>query len=425
MGGATPQSLKSGGVKSRGEKSLSINPFTNQATVSFLGTRWRMFWILIFGYVLSLLTLGIYRFWLVTKKRRFYWSNTLIDGEALEYTGTAVQLLVGFLIAVGVFLPLYGFFFFLSTQDPQTAMYGYSGAALFLFFLSGYAAYRGRRFLLSRTMWRGIRFSQSGNAWSYALRRFLWSVLTVVTLGLAYPFMVASLWRYRYANTWFGDRQCTFDGSWKNIAGPYYFIYFVFVGLLLAGIYYLGEATGGRRIDSETMQSAPLAFGLIFGSLIFLSLSYFFMRSRITSRMLSSLSLGKAKLKVRVKARSLIWQQVAHIIFLVLTAILFLLLIGFVMGDVLEPLIQSQKAELNDVLQLGWYNLVIFGLIYLAFMANLAMLNELIFALGFWRLVARGTIISNEQDLRTVRANGEESPLVGEGLADALNVGAY
>ncbi|MCF6302048.1 MAG: DUF898 domain-containing protein [Devosiaceae bacterium] len=404
---------------------MATNPFSNQATVSFLGTRWRMFWILVLGYILSLFTLGIYRFWLVTKKRRFYWSNTLIDGEALEYTGTAVQLLVGFLIAIGVFLPLYGFFFFLSTQNPQAAMYGYTGAAIFLFFLSGYAAYRGRRFLLSRTIWRGIRFSQSGNAWSYAFRRFFWSVLTLATLGLAYPFMAASLWRYRYNNTWFGDRKCTFNGSWKHIAGPYYFSYFVFVGLLVSGLYLLDEATQGRPFDSQTINEAPLVFGLLSGSILFLVFSYFFLRSRITSRMLSTLSIGKAEFRVRVKARSLIGQQIAYFVFLILTAFLFLLLVGYVMGDVLEPLLNSQQAELSDVLQLGWYNFIIFGLIYLAFMANLALLSELIFGLGFWRLVARGTVISNEQDLRTIRANGEESPLAGEGLADALHVGAY
>ncbi len=167
----------------------------SQTTISFLGTRWRLFGILLSGYLLMLMTLGMYRFWLLTNKRRFYWSHTQIHGEAMEYTGTAVQLLVGFLLALAIFLPLYGFFFYLSTQSPAAAVYGYMGAGVFMFFLTGYASYRGRRFLLSRTLWRGIRFSQGGNAWAYAIRRFLWICLTIVTVGLAYPFMVASLWK--------------------------------------------------------------------------------------------------------------------------------------------------------------------------------------------------------------------------------------
>jgi len=30
---------------------------------------------------------GFYRFWLVTDIRRYLWSNTVIDGDAAEYTG--------------------------------------------------------------------------------------------------------------------------------------------------------------------------------------------------------------------------------------------------------------------------------------------------------------------------------------------------
>ena len=41
-------------------------------------------------------TLGIYRFWLTTDVRRFLWSNTDLSGETFEYTGTAVELLLGF-----------------------------------------------------------------------------------------------------------------------------------------------------------------------------------------------------------------------------------------------------------------------------------------------------------------------------------------
>ena len=55
----------------------------------------RAFWrLLIRGAVLLLLTLGIYRFWLATDVRRFLWSNTEVDGEPLEYAGTALELLL-------------------------------------------------------------------------------------------------------------------------------------------------------------------------------------------------------------------------------------------------------------------------------------------------------------------------------------------
>src|SRR5438477_11801965 len=72
----------------------------------------RAFWrLLIRGTVLLLLTLGIYRFWLATDVRRFLWSNTEIAGDGLEYIGTARELLLGFLIAIALLVPINVAFF--------------------------------------------------------------------------------------------------------------------------------------------------------------------------------------------------------------------------------------------------------------------------------------------------------------------------
>src|SRR5512136_1676289 len=72
----------------------------------------RAYWrILLRGAMLLAVTLGIYRFWLATDVRRFLWSNTEIAGESLEYTGTALELLLGFLVAIALLIPIYvGFF---------------------------------------------------------------------------------------------------------------------------------------------------------------------------------------------------------------------------------------------------------------------------------------------------------------------------
>ncbi len=395
-----------------------------RATASFTGSRWHLAGILIFGYILMLPTLGIYRFWQVTRKRRFYWSHTEVDGDTLEYSGTAIQLLIGFLFALAIFLPLYGFFFYLSTQSPDALVYGYTGAALLLFFLSGYAIYRARRFRLTRTLWRGIRFSQSGSAWSYAFRRILWFALTAATAGLAYPFMAASLWKYRYNNTWYGDRQFTFEGSWRTIAAPFYIVYFLVVGLTVAIALVASTDTKIAVGSQDISQEAAIGI-LATAATIVAFLSYFYLLSRFTSRLLSKVTVGPARLRVRVRARSLFWQYFFYGIMVSLLAAGFLVAVGFVMQGVFEPMLADKEIELSEILQVGWYNLLLFGLLYLAFMALLTVLSETILGLGFWRLVARDAVIENAESLKSVRARGEESPLVGEGLADALNVGGY
>src|SRR5262245_8133707 len=87
--------------------SLDAGGIATSGGVRFLGQR-RYYWrLLIRGAALLMITLGIYRFWLTTDIRRFLWSNTEIAGEALEYTGTALELLLGFLIAIAVLIPVY------------------------------------------------------------------------------------------------------------------------------------------------------------------------------------------------------------------------------------------------------------------------------------------------------------------------------
>src|SRR5215510_10060865 len=72
----------------------------------------RAFWrLLIRGAVLLLATLGLYRFWLVTDVRRALWNNTEIAGDVLEYIGTARELLLGFLIAIVLLIPVNALFF--------------------------------------------------------------------------------------------------------------------------------------------------------------------------------------------------------------------------------------------------------------------------------------------------------------------------
>ncbi len=395
-----------------------------RATAGFSGSRWRLASILALGYLLMLFTLGIYRFWQVTTKRRFYWANTEIGGDALEYTGTATQLLIGFLLALVIFLPLYGFFFYLSTQSGETAVTGYIFAAVFLYFLAGYAIYRARRFRLSRTLWRGIRFQLSGSAWSYAFRRFFWSIVTALSAGLAYPFMAADLWRYRYNNTWYGDRRFNFGGSWRTIAVPFYASYAVIAASAIGAFAMLPDPKNGR-VTADMFFSNTAAIGLMGLGVVVAVLSYFFLLSRITSAMFSTISAGRATLNVTVSARSLFWQYLAYAILVSMVIIMALGIFGVMTMDEYGRVMKGGDVDLAQLLRISWTNLVFYGLFYLTLLAIFSILSQTIIGLGYWRLVADGAVIENAEDLKSVRASGAESTLVGEGLADALNVGAY
>ena len=218
--------------------SLDADGIVTSGGVRFLGQR-RSYWrLLIRGAALLMITLGIYRFWLVTDVRRFLWSNTEIAGEALEYTGTALELLLGFLVAIALLIPIY-VGFFLAALD--LGLLGkLSGVLAFaaLGVLGQYAIYRARRYRLTRTIYRGLRFHQTGSAWSYAFRATLWWIVTVLTVGLAYPFQIANLERYKMKNTFYGDLGGRFEASGLALffrGVPMWLLFFAPLALAIRG----------------------------------------------------------------------------------------------------------------------------------------------------------------------------------------------
>src|SRR6476469_6925655 len=157
----------------------------------FLGDE-RAFWrLLIRGAALLFVTLGIYQFWLATDVLRALWSTTEIAGDGLEYIGTARELLLGFLIAIALLVPLNVVFFLSAFSRSWLSQISGLLALIVLALLGQFAVYRARRYRLTRTVYRGIRFHQTGSAWRYAICAIFWWGMIGATLGLAYPWAQA------------------------------------------------------------------------------------------------------------------------------------------------------------------------------------------------------------------------------------------
>src|SRR5215471_19256305 len=198
------------------------------------GVLWRL---LARGAVLLMLTLGIYRFWLTTDVRRYLWSNTELAGDSFEYSGTARELLLGFLIAIAVLVPLYIAFFLLALSLGSAGeMLSGPIAFLVLTLLGHYAVYRARRYRLTRTIYRGVRFHQTGSAWRYAVCALIWWTLIVLTLGLAYPFAQARLERFKMRNTHFGNLPGRFEGSGLQLLLRGFVLWFLAIVPFTAGV---------------------------------------------------------------------------------------------------------------------------------------------------------------------------------------------
>lgn len=195
------------------------------------GRRGALFGLTFGRMLVTVLTIGIGRFWMITSLRRFHWSAFRLDGDPFEYTGKPVEKLVGFLIAVAI-LAVYLTIVNLALTFVGLSYFQGQAIALNLSILAivplgFWAQYRARRYILARTRWRGIRFGVDPGAWSYMVRAMGWWVLTLATLGLAYPFQQMALARFTTDRTYFGNLPFTQHGavgplfrSWLLVIAP-------------------------------------------------------------------------------------------------------------------------------------------------------------------------------------------------------------
>jgi len=173
-------------------------------------------WLLIKNFLLTLVTLGFYRFWARVRVRRYFWSGIRLADEPLEYTGTGLELFIGFLIAIAVIAPFgigYVVLKRISLGNPLAT--GALSAAYFAFLIIfvQLVSFRARRYRLSRSAWRGIGARQTGSAWRYVGIFLMTGLLTVMTLGICAPWNSVACQRYKINNTWFGDSRFTVEAK--------------------------------------------------------------------------------------------------------------------------------------------------------------------------------------------------------------------
>jgi len=394
------------------------------------GDYWRL---LIRGNALVAVTLGIYRFWLSTDMRRFLWSNTVIGGESLEYTGRGIELFLGFLIAIAVLLPLYIVFAVIPFLIPGLAERNASGSMLIivLAFLGQFAIYRARRYRLTRTVFRGVRLHQSGSAWAYAFRSSGWWILIFWTLGLVYPWAEASLERYKMRHTFYGDLPGHFTATGGRLFVRGIVLWLIVVGPMLAALFVapffdwsaLDAALSKRDIGAGHSKMAGVGVlagaAVIWAVLAALAL-YPAFQAMATRWWLSGVRFGDIALTSSLRTGQIygIWLRfLLGVLVFAIAAALILALVPISWNQL------AKGAHLSSGLQLvaAGFALVAYLVIVLAY----STIYQVIVKLSLWRVAVESLEISNFHMVELVKAEGQQSSPFGEGLADALNVGSF
>ncbi|MHA6718030.1 YjgN family protein [Sphingomonas sp. RS6] len=236
---------------------------------AFLGS-WREFAPIAFtNLLLTLVTLGIYSFWARTRERRYLWSRTRFIDDTLEWTGTGLELFIGYLIAmVVVFVPLAGLQWLMQALITRGHVLsaGLIGLSLYLalFYLVGIALFRALRYRLSRTFWHGIRGGSDAQGFRYGLSHMWRTIVGALALGLLVPWAMVSLWNRRWRAMSFGPYRFECDARASGLMGRYLLYYLAPIVLVIGGVF-MAVLTGSVSAEAPPTQGAiALAVVLIY-----------------------------------------------------------------------------------------------------------------------------------------------------------------
>ncbi len=180
--------------------------------------------------LLTIVTLGIYRFWATTRERQYLWSRSRFIDERLEWSGTGLELFIGFMLAaVLILLP----FFVLAQVAQALALQGMEviaglitfGSFVLVFYLTGVARFRALRYRLSRTRWRGIRGGSDNQGLGYGVS-YMWKTFVgYLVIGLLIPWSMAKLWNERWGKMSFGPREFDANLDHSTFFGRFFLFY--------------------------------------------------------------------------------------------------------------------------------------------------------------------------------------------------------
>jgi uncharacterized membrane protein YjgN (DUF898 family) len=209
----------------------------------FLGDGASLFVIHLKNLLLTIITLGIYSFWAKTEVRKYLYGQIDFGGDRFQYHGTGGELFKGWLKAAGIYLVIYIGSQIIAASIgvgvgmewmPLVALLSLGLAVMFIFI--PLALLGSRRYRLSRSSWRGIRFSFRGKLGELISLYGPGSLLTILTLGLYFPVFEMKMRTYLVKESRFGSAPFEFEGKASDIYGQ--FILGMFLSIITLGIYY-------------------------------------------------------------------------------------------------------------------------------------------------------------------------------------------
>ena len=408
-----------------------VPPPLPPAQVEFTGDRGEFFRLVTKGAALELITFGFYRFWLVTDIRRHLWSNTSIDGDAVEYTGGGRELLIGFLVALAILVPVYLIYFLMGIEAERYRVFASIPLVIAYYAFGQFAIYRARRYRLTRTVWRGVRFWMDGSGWAYSLLAMLWGLLVLLTLGLALPWREAALERYKMQHSYYGELQGDFEGEgWQFFKRGWWLWLF---GAVAAAAYLIPTIYIFIALSATESGAEPPVFVLpglvaifLVQTIVVLPLAPFLyaeFKARQWRWWLSGIRVGQVGLQSTLPHDAfygLYWPVIGW-------SVLLQTVLGFVGSALILVLIgvRGIDAMINPEGAFGMSLNVLPVVGYIAWTFGVSIVIRIYLQRDLWGKVLKSTFVYDVESATDVQATGELASAWSEGLADGLDVAGF
>ncbi|MGH7389800.1 MAG: YjgN family protein [Candidatus Rokuibacteriota bacterium] len=197
---------------------------------------------------LTLVTLGVFLFWARVRVRRYLFAQTAFEGDRFAFHGLGAEMLVGFVKAVLVFgvpIALLNWLPVLLSAGTAATVAASLGAWALALVCVPVARAGARRYRLSRTSWRGIRFSFRGSTAEFVRLFVAGSLASLFTLGLYYPFFATRTQGFLTRHSYFGTAKLDFDGDGRDLLVD--FVYAVLLTLPTLGVCWFWFVAAKRR----------------------------------------------------------------------------------------------------------------------------------------------------------------------------------
>jgi uncharacterized membrane protein YjgN (DUF898 family) len=321
---------------------------SNRLRIKFTGSGSEYFRIWIVNLLLMLVTLGLYFPWAKVRRMRYFYGNTVVDGEPLGFHGDPKKMFKGF-VMVGVLFGLY------SVAGNFSPMAGF--VALLLVVAIWPALFKSSmQFRQANTSWRGLRFrfhGSLGDAYWAAVPLFLPGLVlvgiaaiepdvpqgaalplwlqwlaggTLLAALVATPLLLWNLKKYQHNNYGLASLKTSFKAS----AGSFYLLFAKTFGVaVLAVLLCMAAAMGlalllGLGLNFDRMaQSKGLMLAVGLGAFAGVLSVFVFIKPYVVARMQNLLwtQTGNASMRFvsALSFKSLLWLTLKNWLLVVLT----------------------------------------------------------------------------------------------------------